>query len=205
MSALRASLSDRKQLWIKCYTHVCITSEQSGRDEWSPHKFSINSPLLRPPSLPSHRRCRFNMQFVFVWKTTPRTGGGVLYIHLNQISSRRSLVRHCRKTHCKQCPYIHGYSVASFPYFNGTRLRICLYPYKRRKIAMWAMTSLFRRFMDTNVYGTGSIKKYPLRLLHILQLVVILCRRIFTQLFAIYILIYYTNFGFPMYLNICEL
>jgi len=23
-------------------------------------------------------------------------------------------------THCKKCPYIHGYSVASFPRFNGT-------------------------------------------------------------------------------------
>ena len=32
-------------------------------------------------------------------------------------------VRHCRKY-----PYIHGYFVASFPYFNGTPFRVRLYP-----------------------------------------------------------------------------
>jgi len=43
----------------------------------------------------------------------------------------------------KKYPYIHGYSVASFPYFNETgSVYICI-----RK--------LFHRFTDTDVYGTG--------------------------------------------------
>jgi len=41
--------------------------------------------------------------------------------------------------HWKKIPYIYGYFVASFPYFDGTA------------------PSLFRRFTDTNAYGTGSI------------------------------------------------
>jgi len=43
-------------------------------------------------------------------------------------------------------PYIHGYFVASFPYCN---------------VRLWV--SLFRRFMDTNVYGTGSVEIWKTR------------------------------------------
>ena len=50
-------------------------------------------------------------------------------------------------------PYIHGYFVASFPYFNGTgSVHVCI------DIATWARALLIRRFTDTNVYGIGSVK-----------------------------------------------
>jgi len=47
--------------------------------------------------------------------------------------------------HCKKCPYIRGYFAASSPYAVGARV------------------SLFRRFTDTNVYGTGSVKMWKTR------------------------------------------
>jgi len=74
--------------------------------------------------------------------------------------------------HCKNIPYIYGYFVASFTYFNGTgSIYVCV-PVSRRNnealmkqsyIAMWARCSLIRRFTDTNVYGTGSIKIWKSR------------------------------------------
>jgi len=52
--------------------------------------------------------------------------------------------------HCKNYPYIHGYFVASFPYFT--------YTFVSTTQCLLARASLFRRFTDTNVYGTGSVK-----------------------------------------------
>jgi len=48
---------------------------------------------------------------------------------------------------------MHGYFVASFLYFNGTG---SVYM-SISKSAMWDRASLFHRFTDTNVYGTGSV------------------------------------------------
>jgi len=66
-------------------------------------------------------------------------------------------------------PYIHGYFVASFSYFNGTSsVYVCIrksskYEVQSSHIAMWACTSLFRRFTYTIVYGTGSVKVWKTR------------------------------------------
>jgi len=49
----------------------------------------------------------------------------------------------------KKYPYNHVYFVASFPYFNGNKL--------------WARSSLFRRFTDTNVCGAGFVKMWKTR------------------------------------------
>ena len=65
--------------------------------------------------------------------------------------------------HCKKVSVYPRTFVASFPYFNGNG-SVRLYPYMDEimktgaHIAMWACTSLFRPFMDTNVYGTGFLK-----------------------------------------------
>jgi len=56
---------------------------------------------------------------------------------------------------------MHGHFVVSFPYFNGNEL----VPYTfvsvnrrnneaRVQTVIWARASLFRRFTNTNVYGT---------------------------------------------------
>jgi len=57
-----------------------------------------------------------------------------------RITRRCSFVTYTCLIHCKTYLYIHGYFVASFLYFNGTG------------------ATLFRRFTDRNVYGTGSVK-----------------------------------------------
>jgi len=60
--------------------------------------------------------------------------------------------------HCKQYAYIHGYFVSSFPHLNGTgSVYVCIH------IAVWARASLVRRFTDTNVQGTGSVKIWKTR------------------------------------------
>ena len=71
--------------------------------------------------------------------------------------------------HCQKYPYIHGYFVASFPYFNGTGpVYVCVRIHGRNQIneawavniAIWARASLFRRFTDTNV---GYTEPVPLK------------------------------------------
>jgi len=57
-----------------------------------------------------------------------------------------------RITRCKKYPYIHGYFVASFPYFNGSRFRIRLI-YRRNNES--ARASLCRRFTDTTRIPSG--------------------------------------------------
>ena len=64
---------------------------------------------------------------------------------------------------CKKYPHIRGYFVASFPCFNGTSsacfsIRKSTEYEVRAHVAMNASASLFRRFTDTNVYGTGFVK-----------------------------------------------
>ena len=51
---------------------------------------------------------------------------------MNDLSISRCAVCLCSIIHCKKYPYM--------------------------SIAMWARASLFHRFTDTNVYGTGSVK-----------------------------------------------
>jgi len=57
----------------------------------------------------------------------------------------------------KKYPDIHGYFVANFPHFNVTgSVYVCIRKSTDLHIAMWdARASLFRRFTDTNVYGTA--------------------------------------------------
>jgi len=53
--------------------------------------------------------------------------------------------------------------VASFLLLNGTG-HVCMHNLNRRNneawahVAMWAYASLSRRFTDTNLFGTGSVK-----------------------------------------------
>jgi len=64
--------------------------------------------------------------------------------------------------HCTKYPYINGYFVATFPYFNRTSsVYVCvrLYPYP----PVGPRDSLFRRFTDTNVCRTGSVKMWKTR------------------------------------------
>jgi len=88
--------------------------------------------------------------------------GGVKVVDIDVVlraplnASHEVTVRYCddrflaHDIHCKTYPYIHGYFVASFPYFDGTS-------FVRIK-CMCARASLFRRFAVTNVYGTVSFK-----------------------------------------------
>ena len=60
-------------------------------------------------------------------------------------------------------PYIHGYFAASFFYILTSSVRYTFVSISRRNnealayIAMCVCTLLFRRFTDTNVYGTEPI------------------------------------------------
>jgi len=56
--------------------------------------------------------------------------------------------------HCEKYPYIRGYFVSSFPHFNRNG---SVYT------AVWPRASLFRRFTDTKVYGTGYVKMWKAR------------------------------------------
>jgi len=41
--------------------------------------------------------------------------------------TRTKVVKYSREVHCKNSPYIHGYFVASFPYFHGTSsIYVCI-------------------------------------------------------------------------------
>jgi len=59
----------------------------------------------------------------------------------------------------KKYPYIDGYYVARSSYFYGTgSVYVSIHNDAQAHTAMCASASLFRRFTDTNVYRTGSVK-----------------------------------------------
>jgi len=63
-------------------------------------------------------------------------------------------------------PYIDGYFLASFPYFNGTDSYtfVCDGIMKLGPtLQCWAWASLYCQFTDTHVYGTGCVKTWKTR------------------------------------------
>jgi len=95
---------------------------------------------------------------------------GVVYVICCCLVDARLTHDNSSYIHCKNIRISTDILCRVVPYFNGTGSVYVAYVSVNRHnnearahIAMWARTSSFRRFKDTSVYKTGSVKIWKIR------------------------------------------